>query len=93
MPKDALPQCHVQAQNFSRFTLGCDFNRPAANFTIGRESLRRDAGIDSDIEVLTAERALNGFADFHEDALYLAEAVRQASGVVVSGPVCLVVAW
>jgi hypothetical protein len=55
----------VQAQNFPRLTLDSNFKRPAADFAIGREALRRDAGVHGNLKRLAAEWTLNCFTDFH----------------------------
>src|ERR1044071_4314768 len=54
-----------EIQDFARFAFGDDFERPAADFTVRGETLRRDAGVDDQPESLAAERALNVRRDFH----------------------------
>jgi hypothetical protein len=57
----------IQAQNFARLALDDDLKRPAANLAIRREPLRRDAGINGQLERLATKRALDGFGNLHRD--------------------------
>ena len=56
---------NVEAQDFAGIAFGGDFEGAAADFAICREALRGDAGIDGQLKGLAAERALDGFGDFH----------------------------
>ena len=59
------PAFRHETQNFARFAFGDDLKRPAADFTIRGETLRRDAGVDDQLKALAAERAVNVRRDFH----------------------------
>ena len=50
-----------EAQHLSRLAFGPDLERAAAYLAIGREVLRRNAGINCQLETLAAKGALNGF--------------------------------
>jgi hypothetical protein len=56
---------NLQAQNLPGRALGNDLHRPAANFAINREALKRYACVHCGFERLTAKRAMNGFDCFH----------------------------
>src|SRR5688572_8823345 len=57
---------HIEAQDFARLAIDNHLKRTAADFAIRRETLRRDAGVDDQLEALAAERALDGFSDLHQ---------------------------
>src|SRR5207249_3360688 len=59
------PAFRHETQNFARFAFGDDLKRPATDFTIRGEALRRDAGVDDQLKALAAERAVNVRGDFH----------------------------
>jgi hypothetical protein len=61
-------------QNFTRFALDRYFEWPATDLAVRGEPLRRDARIDRDFERLAAERALNGFGNFHGISLLALDA-------------------
>jgi hypothetical protein len=52
---------HGQIQYFARLTLGNDFKRTAADFTIGRETLLCRARVHHQFKCLAAKRALDVF--------------------------------
>ena len=56
---------NLQAHHLARLALREDLEWPAAHFAIRREPLRLDAGVDHQLKILSAERALDGFADLH----------------------------
>src|SRR5256885_16474047 len=60
-----VPASRHETQNLARFAFGDDLKRPAADFTIRGETLRRDAGVDDQLKALAAERAVNVRRDFH----------------------------
>ena len=60
-----LAALHFDAQNFSRFTLCVNFERPAAHLAIGSEPLGRDAGVNRQLERLAAKGANDSFNGFH----------------------------
>ena len=64
---DTKKSRRFQPQDFTRLTFHRDFERPTAHFTIRREPLLRDAGIDGELERLPAERALDSGGSFHEN--------------------------
>jgi hypothetical protein len=55
----------VQAQNFTRLTLGNDFEWPAAHLTIRHEPLKGHRRVNHHLKHLPAERALDVFGNFH----------------------------
>ena len=55
----------VQAQHFARLAFGSDLERAAADFAVGGEPLARHAGVNAHLGGLAAERAGNGFKNFH----------------------------
>jgi hypothetical protein len=55
----------IQAKNFARLALCENLKRSTANLAVGGESLGRDAGIDDDLEALSAIGALDGFRYQH----------------------------
>ena len=59
-----LSASHFHAKHFTGFALGEDLEWAAADFAVGREPLRGDAGIHDDLESLPAKGALNGLWDF-----------------------------
>jgi hypothetical protein len=65
VPRGISTLRHLQAQDFARFALGNDFKRPAANFAIRGEALRRDAGVNDQFHSLAAEGTKDGFSRFH----------------------------
>jgi hypothetical protein len=71
----ALSALHVQAQNFTRFTISIDFHWSAADFAVGGETLGSGAGVYGDFKALTAVGALNFFGDFHNTKLGLVRSV------------------
>ncbi len=56
----------IQAQNFARLTFDDHLERPAAYFTVGREVLRWNTGVNDQFEALTAERTLDGLWNLHD---------------------------
>ena len=61
----ALVSSHLQAQNFSRLAFRKNFKGPAADFAIGGELLRLNAGIDDQFRTLATERTLDFFRNLH----------------------------
>jgi len=55
----------LEAENLSWLTLNLNLERPAAHFTIRREPLRSNAGIDRQLESLPTKRAIDSFRNFH----------------------------
>ena len=55
----------AQGENRAGLALGDHFKWPAANFAVGGESLRGDAGVDDQSDALAAERALNCLRNLH----------------------------
>ena len=64
-PSGQSPFNHFQGQEFARLAFNRQFKWPAADLAIRRESLRGGARINHEGKLLTAIRALDGFADFH----------------------------
>jgi hypothetical protein len=56
---------HLNTQDFAGLAFDNDFEWPATDFAIGRKSLRRNAGINHEVEALAAKWALDGFGNFH----------------------------
>src|SRR5439155_9309268 len=69
----------AQSENRAGLALGDHFKWPAANFAVGGESLRGDAGVDDQSDALAAERALKGRADFHTLATHLRKCAQSQS--------------
>ena len=59
------PSQHIQAQHLARFALGYDFEWPATNLAVSRESLCGDARVHRQVEALAAKGALDGLGHFH----------------------------
>ena len=60
---------HVQAQNFTRLTVGENFHRAAADFAVGGEAMGSRAGVHGDFKALAAVGTLNFFRNFHGNKL------------------------
>src|SRR6185503_16153010 len=61
---------NLNRQHPPRFTFRDHLKRTAANFAIGGEPLRGDAGVDHQFTSLAAKRTADVFRDFHfEDKL------------------------
>ena len=56
---------HFQTENLPGLALGKNLEGTAAHFAIRGEPLLLDAGINRQVELLAAERALNGSRNFH----------------------------
>lgn len=56
---------HVQRDDFARFTLGKDLERPAADFAVGREPLLGDAGVHQQFHRLAAVGTLDALGFLH----------------------------
>ena len=54
-----------EADDLTRLAVGHDFDWPAANFAVGRETLAGDVRVEDDVELLPAKRTLNGGRAFH----------------------------
>src|SRR5258705_2084375 len=65
-PSPLSAPLHVDAQDFARLTFDGHFKRTTADFAVGGEALRRDAGVDGQFGALTTKRTLDGFGDLHE---------------------------
>ena len=65
MAQIGLIRLGVQVQNFAVLAFGGDFKGAAADFAIGGETLRGDAGVHGDFAGLAAEGAGDGFSEFH----------------------------
>jgi hypothetical protein len=64
-PQRASTGLRVQAKNFPAFAFGNDLQRAAADFAIRREPLERYAGVNRQLELLSAVRTLDGLGCFH----------------------------
>src|SRR6185295_6774448 len=62
---------NIQGENFARLAFYGHVHGPTAHFTVGREVLRRHAGIDDQVERLAAERTLHCFRRLHGKRLYV----------------------
>ena len=56
---------HGQAHDFARHTFDADLEGSAANFAIGGEALRGDAGVDDQLAGLSTERTGGCLGNFH----------------------------
>src|SRR6266404_8095599 len=55
----------LKTENLARLAFGDHLKRPAADFAIGVETLRRDTGVDEQFEPPAAERAMDDRGCFH----------------------------
>lgn len=62
------PFSHFQVQDLARVAFGNHLQRPATDLAIDREALPWSARVNDQIEALAAIRALDGFADFHNQS-------------------------
>jgi hypothetical protein len=69
---------NLNAHDFARLALGEHLKRAAADLAIGGKLLGGDAGIDRKFEGLPAERALDGFRNFHETMISQVRFVRKS---------------
>jgi len=58
---------HFEIQHLAQLAFHENLEWTAANFTICRESLNRDARIDDEVKSLPAEWALDRLRNFHTD--------------------------
>src|SRR5262245_16385380 len=59
----------LKTEDFPRFAFHQHLKGPATYFTIGSEALGSNAGIDDQLEMLAAKRALNAFRNLHRRKL------------------------
>ncbi len=68
--REISPSQRLNADYFASFALGLDLEGTATNFTIRREPLPAETGVNDDLKRLAAERALDVHKLFHA-AIYL----------------------